>query len=210
MKRMKCIIGTLILVVMVVFNLSFTSNAYTEEEKQQAKAWLSAHGYSPDMGGANQAYQDYLNGKFDEELGVDVNGDGIPASTEAITETSEESSTEETTEKTTESDEEDDDTDNTETDEDAGAVSGKSSGDAVKDSDESAIETSTEEDQSTQENAEEGADEEIREDGMDESADEKSTLYQPEKEGQYQEAAIVIVLAAILMLVAGVWLKYRK
>ena len=47
-----------------------TSHAYTEEEKQQAKAWLSAHGYSPDMGGASQAYQDYLNGKFDEELGI--------------------------------------------------------------------------------------------------------------------------------------------
>ena len=57
--------------------------AYTEEEKQQAKAWLSAHGYSPDSAGASQAYQDYLNGKFDEELGTDTNGDGIPASTSA-------------------------------------------------------------------------------------------------------------------------------
>ncbi len=46
------------------------AKAYTEEEKQQAKAWLSAHGYSPDAGGASAAYQDYLNGKFDEELGI--------------------------------------------------------------------------------------------------------------------------------------------
>ena len=46
------------------------SYAYTEEQKRQAKAWLSAHGYSPDAGGAAAAYQDYLNGKFDEELGI--------------------------------------------------------------------------------------------------------------------------------------------
>lgn len=70
----------------MVWNVSLTAHAYTEEEKAQAKAWLSAHGYSPDMGGANQAYQDYLNGKFDEELGIDVNGDGIPATTQTTTE----------------------------------------------------------------------------------------------------------------------------
>lgn len=38
--------------------------AYTEEQKQQAKAWLSAHGYSPTKEGAYQAYEDYLNGKL--------------------------------------------------------------------------------------------------------------------------------------------------
>lgn len=38
--------------------------AYTQEEKDAAKAWLSAHGYSPDMGGAQAAYADYMNGKF--------------------------------------------------------------------------------------------------------------------------------------------------
>lgn len=199
---MKRIIGTLILVVMVVFNLSFTSYAYTEEEKQQAKAWLSAHGYSPDMGGANQAYQDYLNGKFDEELGVDVNGDGIPAATEATTETTEESSTEEMTE----CDEEDNDTDNAKTDEDVEEVSGKSLGDVVKGSDESVKETTIEKDKPEQTGIEKISTEEI----ADEAVAEESTLYQPEKEGQYQEAAIVIVLAAILMLVAGVWMKYRK
>lgn len=61
------------------------SYAYTEEQKQQAKAWLSAHGYSPDAGGAAAAYQDYLDGKFDDELGItrettadnsDEDGDG--------------------------------------------------------------------------------------------------------------------------------------
>lgn len=40
------------------------AGAYTEEEKQSAKSWLSAHGYSPDRGGAAQAYQDYLDGKL--------------------------------------------------------------------------------------------------------------------------------------------------
>lgn len=41
---------------------------YSDEEKAEAKAWLSAHGYSPTKAGAEQAYQDYLAGKFDEEL----------------------------------------------------------------------------------------------------------------------------------------------
>lgn len=90
MKKKICYFLTLIVLsISLVFGVSTTSYAYTEEEKQMAKDWLSAHGYPPTMDGAYQAYQDYLNGKFDEELGVDVNGDGIP-------------STEETTEATTE------------------------------------------------------------------------------------------------------------
>lgn len=43
---------------------------YTEEEKAQAKAWLSAHGYPPTRAGAAQAYQDYLDGKFDDDSQV--------------------------------------------------------------------------------------------------------------------------------------------
>lgn len=39
--------------------------AYTQEEKQMVKDWLSAHGYAPTWDGAYQAYQDYLDGKFD-------------------------------------------------------------------------------------------------------------------------------------------------
>lgn len=62
--------------------------AYTQEEKQMAKDWLSAHGYSPDWGGAGQAYQDYLDGK------LDLSAYGLPspgsqteqAETEAATE----------------------------------------------------------------------------------------------------------------------------
>ena len=33
--------------------------------KQQAKSWLSAHGYPPTRAGAEQAYQDYMDGKID-------------------------------------------------------------------------------------------------------------------------------------------------
>ena len=38
---------------------------YTDEEKQQAKSWLSSHGYPPTRAGAEQAYQDYMDGKID-------------------------------------------------------------------------------------------------------------------------------------------------
>ena len=105
MKRMRLLM-LMVMTALLICSASFTSYAYTEEEKAQAKAWLSAHGYSPDWGGASQAYQDYLNGKFDEELGVDVNGDGIPATTQAGTEsgstqTKTETTTEESSEETT-------------------------------------------------------------------------------------------------------------
>lgn len=39
--------------------------AYTQEEKQMVKDWLSANGYPPTWDGVYQAYQDYLDGKFD-------------------------------------------------------------------------------------------------------------------------------------------------
>ena len=45
----------------------YETREYTEEEKAQAKAWLSAHGYPPTRAGAQMAYQDYLNGKFDND-----------------------------------------------------------------------------------------------------------------------------------------------
>lgn len=43
---------------------TITVKAYTEKQKKQVKAWLSAHGYPPTMEGAYQAYQDYLSGKL--------------------------------------------------------------------------------------------------------------------------------------------------
>lgn len=93
-QRILRVVSMILVVICLVFSVCDTTFAYTEEEKEQAKAWLSAHGYSPDMNGANQAYEDYLNGKFDEELGVDTNGDGYPSSEESTEQnTSEESNT---------------------------------------------------------------------------------------------------------------------
>lgn len=57
--------------VMNMLPISVTAE-YTEEQKQQAKAWLSAHGYAPTQAGASQAYQDYLNGKFDGDPQVEA------------------------------------------------------------------------------------------------------------------------------------------
>ena len=70
-----------------------THAEYTQEEKEQAKAWLSAHGYAPTREGAAQAYQDYLNGKFDEELKDN------PALQQMAPATTETATTEKTTEK---------------------------------------------------------------------------------------------------------------
>ena len=62
----------------VLFGTCNTALAYTDEEKQMAKDWLAANGYSPDMAGAEQAYQDYLNGKWG-----DPNGGNAAAEEEA-------------------------------------------------------------------------------------------------------------------------------
>ncbi len=43
---------------------AMVTKAYTEEQKQQVKEWLSAHGYPPTMEGAYQAYSDYQSGKL--------------------------------------------------------------------------------------------------------------------------------------------------
>ena len=45
-------------------------SGYSEEDIAAAKAWLSAHGYAPTRAGAMQAYQDYLNGKWDNDPDV--------------------------------------------------------------------------------------------------------------------------------------------
>ena len=42
---------------------------YTEEQKQMAKNWLSAHGYPPTMDGAYAAYDDWLDGMWWDEIG---------------------------------------------------------------------------------------------------------------------------------------------
>lgn len=69
-NKLRLFIFAMVMVIAAAFTMTTRTYAYTDEEKAQAKAWLSAHGYSPDAGGAAAAYQDYLDGKFDEELGI--------------------------------------------------------------------------------------------------------------------------------------------
>lgn len=69
----------LLILMLIIGSVTITSRpvttyAYTEAQKQQAKSWLSAHGYAPTRAGAEQAYQDYMDGKIsvpeaDEYLG---------------------------------------------------------------------------------------------------------------------------------------------
>lgn len=70
MKKKKCIILLILLLILVPGALLTARADYTPEQKAAAKAWLSSHGYAPTYGGAAQAYQDYLNGKFDGVPGV--------------------------------------------------------------------------------------------------------------------------------------------
>ncbi len=94
------LLATVLALTAGIGTASVTHAEYTQEEKEQAKAWLSAHGYAPTREGAAQAYQDYLNGKFDEELKDNPALQQMaPATTEAVT-------TEETTEKKEQTEEE--------------------------------------------------------------------------------------------------------
>lgn len=84
----KVIIYVLMLCVMFSGGKAY---AYTQEEKDAAKQWLSSHGYSPDYAGALQAYEDYMSGKFGKI-------DGLPdPTTEATTEASTELAPQDTT-----------------------------------------------------------------------------------------------------------------
>ena len=67
------VLASFILCFTILIKCEMVTYAYTDEEKEAAKQWLIQYGYSPDRGGANQAYQDYLNGKFD---GEDLKGEG--------------------------------------------------------------------------------------------------------------------------------------
>ncbi|MCM1180362.1 MAG: hypothetical protein NC347_08915 [Clostridium sp.] len=210
MKQIRYVFGTLILLLVVVFNLAYTANAYTEEEKQQAKAWLSAHGYSPDMGGANQAYEDYLNGKFDEELGYDTNGDGIPASTTETTETSSEDSSTEAAVKP----EQGTSTEKVPSDEEKPTKGNTKNGTASGEED--AAVPQTEPEQQTEESEPQQAAEEIP--AKDKSATQKNirqsetkggniAWYNPQNKGTYQDALIVITLAVLALIVISVFVR---
>ena len=99
-KRIVIIVITCLMMLLGCVGIGIKSYAYTEEQKQQAKAWLSAHGYSPDAGGAAAAYQDYLNGKFDEELGI--TREETTGSSQSAYEDPDEEKEEKTTEESTE------------------------------------------------------------------------------------------------------------
>ncbi|SHK40984.1 hypothetical protein [Hespellia stercorisuis] len=77
MKRYRKVLAALAISMCVMSTATMTSYAYTPEEIAAAKAWLSSNGYSPDMGGAQQAYQDYLDGKFGDQVPGGVN-ESIP------------------------------------------------------------------------------------------------------------------------------------
>lgn len=179
------------MVIIFSFSVGSTSYAYTEEEIQQAKAWLSAHGYSPDAGGANQAYQDYLDGKFDEELGLNKTEQ---ATTEATEETTQESS-----EKTTQTNQKDREE---ETGKDANISPGSNRNSDAAGTEISDIEASEEEDVSK---TEESVKEEVLELDLETDAakEEKQeiTLYQKQNQDTYKEAGIVVTLSVLLMVV---------
>ena len=79
-NRIRKYIISLILVLISALVLPFVytstvhayedTDGYTQEEIDAIKAWLSAHGYPPTRAGAEQAYQDYLDGKFDDNPDV--------------------------------------------------------------------------------------------------------------------------------------------
>lgn len=192
------------LIVMFTFfvlycSIGIRAYAYTEEEKQQAKAWLSAHGYSPDMNGASQAYQDYLNGKFDEELGIATTEQTTAQSTEVVTESQIESATE-----IQENESQDAKTEKSGGISDAGVV----------ETDGEPIDSDTVDEVSTEEATEENVEETKQiEDGADDTTETSGELtwYQEKKKDTYQQAGIVLSLSVMLMAVfIGVWQLFRK
>lgn len=208
-KRVIHLILILFSVAVLCFGSYTTVHAYTQEQIQQAKAWLSAHGYSPDEAGANQAYQDYLNGKFDEELGITTTEQTTTGTTEARstgTRTTEHRTTEITTEKKTEQsgEEQRDESGQTENNQDLPeqSMGTGQSADAEKDA------KVPVEDESGQESTVESEGQTISAGAGESKANEPQevTLYKEENADSYREAGTVIALAVMLVLVvAGLW-----
>lgn len=190
-KKILYFILAMVVAAVFSFGICSTSHAYTEEEKAQAKAWLSAHGYSPDAGGASQAYQDYLDGKFDEELGItttEATTNEPAATAEENTEADEGKKEKEEPKKTEESSvvsSENLDTKNVETSED----------------EETGGKTRTESETSVDEQVEEET-KVIKEQTTDkEEIPQTISVYRKENMDTYKEAGMVIVLSVLLMVV---------
>ena len=69
-KHLRMLIQAIcLLLITLVISFAPAAHAYTQEQKNQAKAWLSAHGYPPTEDGAWQAYSDWLDGQWWDEFG---------------------------------------------------------------------------------------------------------------------------------------------
>ncbi len=199
-KNIRCIIVMVCMFLTLCLSAGTTSYAYTEEEKAQAKAWLSAHGYSPDAGGASQAYQDYLNGKFDEELGITRTEQTSSETSEAVTETTTEieSSTEKTTEQTSSSEE---------------RAVGKAgaSGPGIDGGETDSQDTTTEpvqkEETAQTTEAETMAENEGIQENQETEVNGAITWYRPERETTYRNAVVVILLSVMLV---AVYMGFRQ
>lgn len=81
-KKCAMIVLMVLCVGLSAGQMPMTAYAYTQEEIDAAKAWLSANGYSPDMGGAQAAYADYMNGKFGAIPGLPEPNNTTPPATQ--------------------------------------------------------------------------------------------------------------------------------
>lgn len=194
-KRIMIIIAAFLMVLISCAGFKTKSYAYTEEQKQQAKAWLSAHGYSPDAGGAAAAYQDYLNGKFDEELGI-TREETTGSSQSAYDEPDEDD--EKNNEKSTEESTESPVRINSVWD-----VMGAEGTDQMTSEEDGSTSEETTEVEITEEPTTQYAYEEPEEDMSDLEDDDdsddnsESTLYIMEKADEYKEAITVVILAVL-------------
>lgn len=201
MNKIKYILIGFCLVVTGLFFYGAKVKAYTEEEKQQAKAWLSAHGYSPDAGGASAAYQDYLNGKFDEELGItrETTEQSTGSEQSAYDDYDDSDDSDEKSEKTTETEE---------------PVRINSAADYIqynsseqKADDAQTTEMTTEEvtteittESSTQIAYDDSDDEDA---GDEEETDEESDGLLKEDNGEHYKEAIIVVVLSVLVIIIG-------
>ena len=67
-QQLKIILGVMAMTFFLAIS-PIQASAYTQEQKQAAKAWLSSHGYPATEDGAWQAYSDWLDGKWWDEFG---------------------------------------------------------------------------------------------------------------------------------------------
>lgn len=96
-KKLLCIATMIFTVCVLCFVYVAEVSAYTEEQKQSAKAWLSSHGYSPTKEGAYSALADFREGRLTlsesereaaKAAGIEVYSDNDDSDTKSNTEES--------------------------------------------------------------------------------------------------------------------------